>query len=66
MYLIMLVPDCIIPVYSGDSLLSSWIKFPFLKKKKKKKLALVTESISLKAPEFSLPNVCELHKTYYC
>ena len=63
MYLIMLVPNYIIPVYSGDSLLSSWIKFPFLKKKK---LALVTESISLKAPEFSLPNVCELHKTYYC
>ena len=29
-------------------------------------LSLVTESISLKAPEFSLPNVCELHKTYYC
>ena len=29
-------------------------------------LSLVTESISLKAPELSLPNVCGLHKTYYC
>ena len=39
------------------------------KKKKKKKileLSLVTESISLKAPVLSLPNVCGLHKTYYC
>ena len=29
-------------------------------------LSLVTESISLKAPVLSLPNVCGLHKTYYC
>ena len=34
MYLIMLVPGCILPVYSGDSLLSSRIKFPLLVKKK--------------------------------
>ena len=34
MYLIMLIPGCILPVYSGDSLLSSWIKFPLLIKKK--------------------------------
>ena len=33
----MLVPGCILPVYSGDSLLSSRIKFPLLVKKKKKK-----------------------------
>ena len=37
MYLIILVPGCILPVYSSDSLLSSWIKFPLLTKKKKKK-----------------------------
>ena len=30
MYLIMLVPSCLLPVYVGDSLLSSWIKFPLL------------------------------------
>ena len=38
------------------------------KKKKKKilELSLVTESISLKALVLSLPNVCGLHKTYYC
>ena len=36
------------------------------KKKKILELSLVTESISLKAPVLSLPNVCGLHKTYYC
>ena len=35
-------------------------------KKKILELSLVTESISLKAPVLSLPNVCGLHKTYYC
>ena len=36
MYLIILVPYCILPIYSGDSLLSFWIKFPLLMGKKKK------------------------------
>ena len=37
MYLIILVPCCILPVYLGDSLLCLWIKFSLLIKKKKKK-----------------------------
>ena len=36
-YLIVLVPCCILPVYLGDSILWLWIKFSLLNKKKRKK-----------------------------